>query len=73
MDVSNLNLNNELLNNSEQTENENVQHVIIDKSIWDYFLELVFFIVRCLIICLIPAVAYYFFILLTWSNLSNFI
>jgi hypothetical protein len=35
MDVSNLNLNSELLNNSEQSEseNENIQHVIIDKSI----------------------------------------
>ena len=73
MDVSNLDLNNELLNNSEKTENENVQHVIIDKSIWDYFLELVFFIVRCIIICLIPAIAYYFFILLTWFNPSNLI
>jgi hypothetical protein len=33
MDVSNLDLNNELLDNSEQIENENIQHVIIDKSI----------------------------------------
>jgi hypothetical protein len=33
MDISNLNLSNELLENSEQIENENIQHVIIDKSI----------------------------------------
>jgi len=73
MDISNLNLSNELLENSEQIENENVQHVIIDKSIWDYFLELVFFIIRCIIICLIPVVAYYFFVLFTWFNPNNLI
>jgi len=73
MDISNLNLSNELLENSEQIENENIQHVIIDKSIWDYFLELVFFIIRCIIICLIPVVAYCFFVLFTWFNLNNLI
>ena len=73
MDISNLNLSNELLENSGQIENENIQHVIIDKSIWDYFLELVFFIIRCIIICLIPVVAYYFFVLFTWFNPNNLI
>ena len=73
MYISNLNLSNELLENSEQIENENIQHVIIDKSIWDYFLELVFFIIRCIIICLIPVVAYYFFVLFTWFNPNNLI
>ena len=61
MDVSNLNINNELIDNSELIEDEKIYHVVIDKSIWDYFLELVFFVIRCLIICFIPVIVYYFF------------
>jgi hypothetical protein len=34
---------------------------------------LVFFIIRCIIICLIPVVAYYFFVLFTWFNPNNLI
>lgn len=69
MDVSNFNINEEILNNSSVDVSDEVKHIIIDKSLGDYFLELVFFVLRCLFVCFIPFFAYYFFVLFTWFKL----